>query len=108
MKNYFSQNYLYNHMTSVDIKTDFLKKLREKLKSQLGENLTDQMILEKCLEFSNKHIDELLIELFDSDLIINKKNSLFDLMTGILEEEYNQIKSSGKSIKDVIHESWRF
>ena len=49
-------------MTSVEIKTDFLKKLREKLKSQLGENFTDQVILEKCLEFSGKSIKDLIRE----------------------------------------------
>ena len=95
-------------MTSVEIKTDFLEKLRKKFKSQLGENLSDQEILQKCLEFSNKHIDELLLDLLNSDQIIKKKKPLYDLMTGILEEEYNLIKSSGKSIKDVIRESWRF
>ncbi|TFG02623.1 MAG: hypothetical protein EU529_15605 [Promethearchaeota archaeon] len=95
-------------MTSVEIKTDFLEKLRKKFKSQFGENLSDQEILEKCLEFSNKHIDELLLELLNANLIIKKKKSLYDLMTGILEEEYNLIKSSGKSIKEVIHESWRY
>ena len=107
MENYFSQNYLFKHMTSVEINTDFLEKLRKKFKSQLGENLSDQEILEKCLEFSNKHINELLLEFLNSDLIIKNKKSFYDLMTGILEEEYNLIKSSGKSIKDVIRESWR-
>ncbi len=29
-------------------------------------------------------------------------------MTGILEEEYNFLKSSGKSIKEEIRKTWRF
>ena len=95
-------------MTSIDIKPEILKKLREKFKSQLGENLSDKEILEKCLEFSNKHIDELFIEFSDLNLINKKKKSLYHLMNGILEEEYNQIVLSGKSIKEVIRESWRF
>ncbi|MHA1661405.1 MAG: hypothetical protein ACTSUT_20095 [Promethearchaeota archaeon] len=95
-------------MTSMDIKPDILEKLRQIFKSQLGENISDQEILEKCVEFSNKHIDELLLEFLNSNFIIKKKKSLYDLMTGILEEEYNLIKASGKSIKEVIRESWRF
>ena len=95
-------------MTSVDIKTEILKKLREKFKSQLGENLTDKEILEKCLEFTNKHLDELFIEFSNLDLKNKKKKSLYHLMNGILEDEYKQILSSGKSIKEVIRESWRF
>ncbi len=38
---------------------------------------------------------------------IFKKTQIFTFLSGELEEEYNNIKSSGESIKKVIYESWK-
>ena len=121
MQKYFSQSVLFNLMTSVDLKSpEILEQLRKKFKTLLGEDLSDQEILEKCLTFSNKHFDEFLndaedsrIKIFSEPYIpledqIQKKKPLYDSLTGILEEEYDLIKKSGKTIKDVIRESWNF
>ncbi|TFF96269.1 MAG: hypothetical protein EU544_00980 [Promethearchaeota archaeon] len=96
-------------MTTSDIKSDIIEKLKQRFKSLLGEELTDQEILEKCINFLNKHLDELLVESQSNEP--EKKeasHSIFDLMTGILEEEYQKIISSGKAIKEAIRESWKF
>lgn len=103
-------------MTSVDIKNpEIMKKLKEKLKDQLGKDLTEEEILEKCLDFSFKHLNQLLSE-NDSKLthrskLLNKprkNNSFSDYISDILEDEYNEIIKSGKTVKDVIRESWKY
>jgi len=38
---------------------------------------------------------------------IFKRTQIFTFLSGELEEEYNNIKSSGNSIKKVIYESWK-
>ena len=104
-------------MTSVDIKKpEILNVLREVFKKELGENISDEEILEKCLQFSADHLDQLLSEDNNSskylDNLLNteavKKNSIFDFMSGILEDEQEMIIKSGKTIKEVIHESWKY
>ena len=106
-------------MTSVDItRPEILEQLREKFKSQLGIKISDEEILEKCLQFSMDHVDRLISEnerdlldlgeAVDDNVKKQETKTIYDLMTGILEDEYEQIKQSGKTIKDVIRESWRF
>ena len=36
------------------------------------------------------------------------KKKLSESFSGILEEEYEEIKKSGKTVKEVIKESWRY
>lgn len=105
-------------MTSIDINSpELIERLRKKFKSQSGKNLTDKEILEKCLKFSMNHLDDWLKE---SESIENengpnidknndcKTSKIEDLFTGILEEEYELIKKSGKTVKEVIRGSWDF
>ena len=44
---------------------------------------------------------------FDTGILISKKK-LSESFSGILEEEYEEIKKSGKLIKELIRESWRY
>lgn len=107
-------------MTSVEIqRADILNKLRKKIKQQLGKELSDQEIIEKCLFFSEIHFKELLNEIEGQNLIkwepyiplenqVKKKKPLYDSFSGILEDELNLIKKSGKSVKDFIRETWKY
>lgn len=104
-------------MTSVDIKKpEILNILREVFKKELGENISDEEILEKCLKFSVDHLDQLLSQNNNIsrylDSLLNKetikKDSIFDFISDILENEHEIIKKTGKSIKEVIRESWKY
>jgi len=104
-------------MTSVDIKnSEILDRIREWFKSQLDESITDEEILEKCLKFSIAHLDQLLsenkTELKYLDSLLSKesekKKPIFDFISDILEDEYEMIKKSGKTIKELIRESWKY
>jgi len=104
-------------MTSIDIrKPEILKLLRERFKTQLGEIISDEEILEMCLKFSIEHLDELVSEKkSNSGYIVNilnnetdKRKAIFDFISDILEDEYETIKNSGKTIKEVIRESWKY
>ncbi len=92
-------------MTSADIKRkELIKRIREEIKLISGENPSDQDILENSLKFVESHVSDFVQEF----QISMTKKPLYDIATGILEDEYNVIKSSGKSVKDVIRDSWRF
>ena len=108
------------HMMSVEIdRPEILEKIREKLRSKLGKKFSDQELLEKCLTFSSKHLEELINELISDEggfwesrsLNISKydkKPLLLESLSGILEEEYSRVKESGKRVKDLTGESWRY
>jgi hypothetical protein len=104
-------------MTSVDKKnSEILGRIREWFKSQLDERISDEEILEMCLKFSIAHLDQLLTENKAEskylDSLLNKeyekRKPIFDFISDILEDEYEMIKKSGKTIKEVIRESWKF
>lgn len=42
-----------------------LERLKKKFESKIGKKLSEQEILDKCIEFSNNHIDELVQEYSD-------------------------------------------
>ncbi|MBD3351096.1 MAG: hypothetical protein GF364_06385 [Candidatus Lokiarchaeota archaeon] len=105
-------------MTSVEKKKipQIIEELREKFKASLGKDVSDEEIIEKCLKFSMQHVNELISEkqekkrYFENMLSEGSqdKQALSTLMSGILEEEYEKIKQSGKTIKQVIRESWKY
>ena len=49
-------------MTTVKDNKEIIKKLKERFESLLGKKISDEDLIEKCLNFSNIHIDELLGE----------------------------------------------
>ena len=104
-------------MTSVDIKEpENLDLLRKKFKAIYGETISDEEILEKCLKFSADHLEQLLSENENNWRYLKgllnkqkaKKKPLIDFISDILEDEYEEIKKSGKTIKEVIRESWKY
>ena len=49
-------------MTSVKIKEEILKELKEKFENLFGKKISDEELIEKCMVFSNSHIDEIVTE----------------------------------------------
>ena len=104
-------------MTSIDINDPkIFQKVREKLKLQLGKDLSDKEILKRCLMFSMEHLEELFPgEREESEYeknVLNesgeKEKPILEFVSGILEDEVEKIKQSGKTIKQVIRESWKY
>ena len=49
-------------MTSIKTKEEILKRIKEKFENLVGKEISDEELIEKCLIFSNTHIDELVSE----------------------------------------------
>ncbi len=65
-------------MTSVKSnRKELIERIRKNFESQIGKKLTNQQILDQCLEFSNSHIEELIaLEKMTSILTPEKKKRI--------------------------------
>ena len=45
-------------MTSIKSKEEILRELKEKYESMAGKEISEEELIEKCLNFSNTHLDE--------------------------------------------------
>lgn len=86
MDKIISMNYLVNLMTSInqDMK-EMLKALKKEFKSKTGKELTEQELLEKCLQFVYTH----------SNIFIEDKSHSSTLS----KEKINKIISSARNDK---------
>lgn len=106
-------DFLFYIMKRVNIRnTEIFSKIKKRFKKRLGKELSDEEIVDMCLKFTNNHLNLWISEIIRKNIQVDNvqpnEKKIMSFISDILEHEYEEIKNSGKTFKDLIHESWKY